>query len=135
MFGGRARSAGPKRGEDVNHPLKVSLEDLYNGKTVKLAVSRQVLVGESRMCSTCDGRGVVVELRQIALGMVQQMQRRCQDCDGEGYRVQKKREREVLEVLVEKGMKHNQKIVFRNKADEKTKYGSWSSQFHYPRER
>ena len=119
MFGGRARSAGPKRGEDVNHPLKVSLEDLYNGKTVKLAVSRQVLVGESRMCSTCDGRGVVVELRQIALGMVQQMQRRCQDCDGEGYRVQKKREREVLEVLVEKGMKHNQKIVFRNKADEK----------------
>lgn len=117
--GGSRRSAGPRRGEDVNHPLKVSLEDLYNGKTVKLAVSRQVMVGESKLCSTCDGRGVVVELRQIALGMVQQMQRRCQDCEGEGYRVQRKKERELLEVLVEKGMKHNQKIVFRNKADEK----------------
>ena len=96
--GGRGgRSAGPRRGEDVNHPLKVSLEDLYNGKTVKLAISRQVLVGESKMCSTCDGQGVVVELRQIALGMVQQMQRRCQECEGEGFQVTKKREREVRE--------------------------------------
>ena len=116
---GRGRSAGPRRGDDVNHPLKVSLEDLYNGKVVKLAISRQVIVGESKMCSTCDGRGVVVELRQIALGMVQQMQRRCQACDGEGYQVTRKREREVLEVLIEKGMVHNQKIVFRNKGDEK----------------
>lgn len=120
FFGGRGRrSAGPKRGEDVNHPLKVSLEDLYNGKTVKLAVSRQVLVGESKICPTCDGQGAVMELRQIALGMVQQMQRRCHDCEGEGYQVQKKREREVLDVLVEKGMTNKQKITFRNKADEK----------------
>lgn len=117
--GGGRRSAGRRRGEDVNHPLKVSLEDLYNGKTIKLAVSRQVLVGESKICTACDGQGVVVELRQIALGMVQQMQRRCQSCEGSGYHVQKKREREVLEVFVEKGMVHNEKIVFRNKADEK----------------
>lgn len=117
--GGSRRSAGPRRGEDVNHPLKVSLEDLYNGKTVKLAVSRQVLVGEASMCNTCDGQGVVIELRQIALGMVQQMQRKCRDCDGEGYCAKRKKERKVLEVLIEKGMKHNQKIVFRGMADEK----------------
>lgn len=117
--GGSRRSAGPRRGEDINHPLKVSLEDLYNGKTVKLAVARQVIVGESKMCSGCDGQGVVIELRQIALGMVQQMQRRCHECDGEGYQCKRKREREVLEVLIEKGMKHQQKIVFRGKADEK----------------
>lgn len=121
FFGGgrSAQSAGPRRGEDVNHPLKVSLEDLYNGKTVKLAVSRQILVGESKMCTTCDGQGVVVELRQIAMGMVQQIQRRCIDCEGEGYQVTKKREREVLEVFIEKGMRHNEKIVFKNKADER----------------
>ena len=82
--GGRGRRSGPRRGEDVNHPLKVSLEDLYNGKTVKLAITRQVIVGESKMCHSCDGKGVVVELRQIALGMVQQMQRRCAECGGEG---------------------------------------------------
>mmetsp|Transcript_7276 Transcript_7276/g.17783 ORF Transcript_7276/g.17783 Transcript_7276/m.17783 type:complete len:420 (-) Transcript_7276:292-1551(-) len=117
--GGRGRSAGPRRGEDINHPLKVSLEDLYNGKTVKLAITRQVIIGTPKECEECDGHGVVLELRQIALGMVQQVQRRCATCQGEGYQFKKKREREVLEVLVEKGMKHQQKIVFRGKADEK----------------
>lgn len=121
FFGGRAgrRSAGPKRGEDVNHPLKVSLEDLYNGKTVKMAVSRQVLDGEPKMCTNCSGSGAVVELRQIALGMVQQVRRKCPACSGEGYMAPKKRQREVLEVLIERGMKNESKIVFRNKADEK----------------
>ena len=118
--GGRGRrSAGPRKADDVNHPIKVSLEDLYNGKTVKLAINRQVLVGEPKMCTTCDGQGVVVELRQIALGMVQQIQRHCHDCEGEGYIAKKKKERKVLEVLVEKGMKHNQKVTFRGMGDEK----------------
>jgi DnaJ family protein A protein 2 len=119
FFGGSARSRGPNRGEDVNHPLKVSLEDLYNGKTVKLAINRQVLVGEPQICTSCDGQGVVIELRQIALGMVQQLQRKCVDCGGEGYRAKRKKERKVLEVLIEKGMRHSQKIVFRGMADEK----------------
>jgi DnaJ family protein A protein 2 len=117
--GGSRRSAGPRRGEDVNHPLRTSLEDLYNGKTVKLAVSRSCLDGQPKQCSTCDGQGIVVELRQIALGMVQQLQRRCHDCEGEGYQVKRKKERKVLEVLIEKGMRHNQKVVFRGMADEK----------------
>jgi len=117
--GGRGRSAGPRKGESVNHPLKVSLEDLYNGKTAKIAINRQVIIGESKMCTACDGQGVVVELRQIALGMVQQLQRRCTECGGQGYCCQRKKQRKILEVLVEKGMKHNQKVVFRGMADEK----------------
>jgi DnaJ homolog subfamily A member 2 len=125
FFGGAARSGSSStrgrtpKGADVTHPLKVSLEDLYMGKTVKLAINREVLVGEPIMCTSCDGHGVVVELRQIALGMVQQLQRKCVDCDGEGYRCKRKRERKILEVLVEKGMQNNQKIVFRGMADEK----------------
>lgn len=117
--GGRSRSSGPRKGESVNHPLKVSLEDLYNGKTAKIAINRQVIIGESKMCNTCDGQGVVMELRQIALGMVQQIQRRCTTCSGTGYIATRKKERKILEVLVEKGMKHNQKIQFRGMADEK----------------
>jgi DnaJ family protein A protein 2 len=42
------------KGEDVNHPLKVSLEDLYNGKMVKLAVSDQAMDGEATMFLTWD---------------------------------------------------------------------------------
>ncbi|XP_016387148.1 dnaJ homolog subfamily A member 2-like [Sinocyclocheilus rhinocerous] len=46
---GRSRNGGRRRGEDMVHPLKVSLEDLYNGKTTKLQLSKNVL------CSTCNG--------------------------------------------------------------------------------
>lgn len=116
--GGRRGASGPQKGDNVNHPLKVSLEDLYNGKTVKLAINRQVMMGEPRMCTECDGQGVVLELRQIALGMVQQVQRRCASCT-DGYHCETKKERKVLEVFIEKGMKNGSKVVFRGMADEK----------------
>ena len=44
------------QGEDLVHPLKVSLEDLYNGKTCKLAINR------NKVCPTCEGRGGKVGL-------------------------------------------------------------------------
>ncbi|KAJ7962067.1 DnaJ protein [Quillaja saponaria] len=45
-FGGGSSSRGrrQKHGEDVVHTLKVSLEDLYNGSTKKLSLSRNILV-------------------------------------------------------------------------------------------
>jgi len=117
--GGSRRSAGPRKGEDLNHPLKVSLEDLYNGKTVKLAINRTVIIGKPKMCEACNGQGVVMELRQIALGMVQQIQRRCTVCSGQGYIAESKKERKVLEVMIDKGMKNSEKVVFRGMGDEK----------------
>mmetsp|Transcript_25778 Transcript_25778/g.38085 ORF Transcript_25778/g.38085 Transcript_25778/m.38085 type:complete len:402 (+) Transcript_25778:153-1358(+) len=120
FFNGRnRRPRSPRRGEDVNHPLQLSLEDLYKSKTFKLAVNRQVLVEEPHTCIKCDGRGHVVELRQIALGMVQQLQHQCQDCSGEGYQCKTTMERKILEVRVEKGAQHKDKIVFKGMADQK----------------
>ncbi|MCI20945.1 DnaJ, partial [Trifolium medium] len=52
FFGGGGSSRGgrrQRRGEDVVHPLKVSLEDLYLGTSKKLSLSRNVL------CSKCSG--------------------------------------------------------------------------------
>jgi len=54
--GGGRRSSGPRKGEDVTHPIKVSLEDLYNGKTVKLAIHRQIIVGDSKVCDALTDR-------------------------------------------------------------------------------
>jgi len=116
---GGGRQSGPPKSESVNHPIKVTLEDLYNGKTVKLAINRQKIIGEAKFCDSCEGQGVVVELRQIALGMVQQVQRRCTECSGEGYQYRSQKERKVLEVVVDKGMKNGQKVVCRGMADEK----------------
>jgi len=49
LTGGGSRVRRQKRGEDVVHTMKVSLEDLYNGTTKKLSLSRSVL------CSKCKG--------------------------------------------------------------------------------
>ncbi|KAM7493588.1 hypothetical protein LguiB_028197 [Lonicera macranthoides] len=52
-FGGGSSSRGrrQRRGEDVIHPLKVSLEDLYNGTSKKLSLFRNVI------CSRCKSKG------------------------------------------------------------------------------
>lgn len=116
--GGGRRGGGKRKGPSVNHPLKVSLEDLYNGKTVKLAVNRKVIEGEASTCAKCRGQGAVMEIRQIGPGMISQVQRACDECAGQGYSATMKSERKVLEVHVEKGMKHNEKISFREMGDE-----------------
>eukprot|EP01006_Ploeotia_vitrea_P020387 TRINITY_DN52659_c0_g1_i1.p1 TRINITY_DN52659_c0_g1~~TRINITY_DN52659_c0_g1_i1.p1 ORF type:complete len:422 (+),score=34.17 TRINITY_DN52659_c0_g1_i1:171-1436(+) len=139
--GGRGRGrSGPTRGEDITHPLKASLEDLYNGKTVKLAINRNKLCEEcdgrggkegcEKSCYDCQGRGMKVQLRQIGPGMVQQIQSGCSTCSGTGKILNEKdkckscngkktyKDRKILEVAIEKGMKNGQKIKFADEADE-----------------
>ncbi|KAJ0102275.1 hypothetical protein Patl1_05837 [Pistacia atlantica] len=69
--GGSSRGRRQRRGEDVIHPLKVSLEDLYNGTSKKLSLSRNVICakckgkgsksGASMKCSGCQGSGMKPE--------------------------------------------------------------------------
>ena len=95
MFGGggRSRPSGPRKGKDMAHALKVSLEDLYKGKVSKLALQKQVLCtgcdgkggkeGAVRTCPGCQGRGIKIVMRQLG-PMIQQMQQTCSECQGEG---------------------------------------------------
>jgi DnaJ family protein A protein 2 len=137
--GGRGRG-GPQKGEDIVHSIKASLEDMYNGKTVRLAISRNKPCPDcegrggapncEKTCRDCNGRGVKVQLRQIGPGMVQQMQSACGTCRGAGKSIDEKdkcksckgskvyKDRKVLEVVIEKGMSHGQKIRFSGEADE-----------------
>lgn len=99
-FGGGPHHRRKHKGEDTVHPLKVSLEDLYNGKTSKLQLSKNVICavcngkgGKSdnfEQCSGCKGRGFKVTYHQIAPGMAQQMQSECGDCHGEGVLIKEK---------------------------------------------
>jgi len=137
-FGGGGRQR-ERRGRDVMHELRVSLDDLYNGTVKKLAINRKKIcpdcegkggTGEPKHCSTCRGSGVTVQIRQIGPGMVQQMQTTCNDCRGEGKVISAKDrcrpcngkklvpEKKILEVHIDKGMKEGQKIPFRGAADE-----------------
>ncbi|CAN8065274.1 unnamed protein product [Agarophyton chilense] len=139
MFGGGA-PRGPKKGEPVVHSLRVTLEDLYKGKTSKLAIIRNRVCktcrgkGASRpeaveTCYVCHGRGIQVTMNQIGPGMVQQVQNSCRNCRGMGEIINERfrcetcqgdkvvKERKVLEVYVDKGMQHGQKITFTGEAN------------------
>jgi len=116
--GGRRSSGGRRKGPNVTHQLSVTLEDLYNGKTVKMSVKRKVIVGECKTCDKCRGQGAVMEIRQIGPGMITQMQRTCTECNGQGHIAKTKQEKKVLEVHIDKGMKNNEKVIFRGMADE-----------------
>lgn len=139
-MGGRGGRRRPAKGEDTLHPLKVSLEDLFNGKTSKLQMRKNVICkkcsgqggksGAVVSCKTCSGRGVKVSIRQLGPGMVQQMQSVCPDCKGEGEMISEKdrcntcegkktvQETKILEVPVDKGMKDGQRIPFRGEGDQ-----------------
>nr|GMD50719.1 DnaJ protein homolog [Ipomoea batatas] len=138
--GGSSRGRRQRRGEDVVHPLKVSLEDLYNGTSKKLSLSRNVLCpkckgkgsksGASMTCGGCQGSGMKVSIRHLGPSMIQQMQHPCNECKGTGETISDKdrcpqckgekvvQEKKVLEVLVEKGMQNGQRITFPGEADE-----------------
>ena len=118
--GGRGGGRGGKRkGQDVAHGIKATLEQLYNGATRKLAINREVIDTSVPVvsCDECDGRGVKIQVIQMG-PMVQRAQVACSRCQGEGKKFKIKKEREVLDVYIEKGAVNNQKIVFPNKADE-----------------
>lgn len=139
--GGRGRGApsGPKRGKDMTHTLRVTLEELYKGKTSKLALQKHVVCGKCdgkggkegavKSCNTCNGQGFRVSLRQIG-PMIQQIRQPCTDCRGEGETIREKdkckqcngkkvvNERKVLEVHIDKGMKDGQRITFTGEADQ-----------------
>ncbi|XP_018333900.1 dnaJ homolog subfamily A member 2 [Agrilus planipennis] len=143
LFGGFMGGGGMRRrhkGEDTVHPLRVTLEDLYNGKTAKLQLSKNVICatcagkgsksGNTTTCRACKGCGLKVTFRQLGPGMTQQMQSRCPDCQGEGEIINEKdrcaackgkkvcNETKILEVHVDKGMPDGQKIYFRGEGDQ-----------------
>lgn len=135
LFGGgggggrRPSQRGPQKGEPVVHKLQVTLEHLYRGKTFKMAISRQRVKypeGMSRdqatsMCTTCNGQGAVLKVQRMG-PMMTQVQARCPDCGGQGKSfkagVSVFQEKKQLEVRVDPGMKHGQKIVMASEADE-----------------
>mmetsp|Transcript_56250 Transcript_56250/g.131764 ORF Transcript_56250/g.131764 Transcript_56250/m.131764 type:complete len:513 (+) Transcript_56250:71-1609(+) len=122
IFGGGGRGGGRKQRQktkDVVQTLKVTLEQMYNGATKKMAITRQVIDKKKgvQTCSVCDGRGVKIEV--IRMGpMVQQMQSSCSACGGQGKSFKTSSEREILEVHIQKGSPDNHKIPFRGMADE-----------------
>jgi len=138
--GGRARG-GKRKGKDVAIAFSVTLEDLYNGKQTKFNLDKTVLCktcagkgttknGASAKCDNCHGRGIVIKMRHIGFGMVQQIQEQCSACGGSGEMIKPKdrcpdcfgnktkEEAKTLDVFIDKGMEHGTKVTFDGEGDQ-----------------
>ena len=144
MFGGGRGRGGPQgkpKVKPIARQIEVTLEDMYNGKQLKLNVERQRLCGGCngvggsdpsavRQCGTCGGKGVQRVMVQLGPGMYSQSHRECEDCDGQGELIDAKKrcqkckgkkvakEDKELTVDVEKGMTHGEKITLHGQGHE-----------------
>lgn len=139
--GGRRQDPGERKPKSIMHELPVALENFYNGKCVKLAITRDRLCGTcngrgsnkegvSAKCDGCGGRGVRMIVRQLGPGFMQQMQTGCPDCNGRGSSLRPEdrctgcngeqitKEKKIFEVHVEKGMKRGDHVTFPNEGDQ-----------------
>lgn len=128
------------KGENMVHQIKITLDDLYNGKTMKFNITRNVIcndcdgkgckVGCSKICNFCKGNKYNIQTVQFGPGMIQQMQVPCTNCNATGNsfnqidkcvkcvgtRVIK--EKKGIELIIEKGMQNNQQIIFQGGSNE-----------------
>uniref|UniRef100_A0A2K5QLB0 J domain-containing protein n=1 Tax=Cebus imitator TaxID=2715852 RepID=A0A2K5QLB0_CEBIM len=135
FFGGGGRMQRERRGKNVVHQLSVTLEDLYNGATRKLALQKNVICdkregrggkkGAVECCPNCRGTRMQIRTHQTGPRMPV-----CMECQGHGERISPKdrckscngrkiiRERKILEVHIDKVMKDGQKVTFHGEGDQ-----------------
>jgi DnaJ family protein A protein 2 len=144
MGGGMPRGGGPRRprkGPDEEQPYKVSLEDLYKGKTVKFAATKKIVCGQCKgtgakdkvkpnQCEKCKGNGTQEFYRQVGPGMIRKEEALCDHCQGSGnYYKEKDRckkckgkrtvsEVKALEIYIPRGSMEGERIVLEGEADQ-----------------
>ncbi|CAK7205730.1 DnaJ-like protein xdj1 [Sporothrix eucalyptigena] len=140
--GGSAGNHGrPRRGQDEEQQYKVTLEELYKGKTVKFAANKRIICSQCKgsgakdkvkpqQCDRCKGSGVREAYRQVGPGLIRQEVLPCDNCDGTGmYYKEKDRckrckgkrtveETKALEIYIPRGSRQGERIVLEGEADQ-----------------
>ena len=104
----------------------MTLEEVYNGKSSKIAINRNRINPEAKekgeqVCPHCKGRGMVTKMTMLGPGMYSQQTVPCEHCGGSGTSLSDKdmyKERKVIEVQVDKGAPHGEKYIFHGESDE-----------------
>jgi DnaJ-class molecular chaperone len=97
MGGGGARTGGrraPRKGQDIEHQIELSLEDAYNG------TKRVLELKSEQACPACQGMGRVKNVI-------------CQQCGGAGRVIKPRR----LEVKIPPGVKEGSKVRVAGEGD------------------
>lgn len=126
LFGGGGRSRGPQKRKvkPTVHKLKCTLEDIYNGKTAKIKVTREKIKkkeGEentAKSCEACGGQGMRTTMTMLGPGMYSQRSGPCEDCQGQGFKCDFVKDVKIFEVTVDKGAPHGEQYVLHGEGDE-----------------
>jgi DnaJ homolog subfamily A member 2 len=131
----------PRKGPDEEQAYKVTLEELYKGKTVKFAAEKQVVCKtckgsgakegvKPQSCDRCRGHGIVEAYRQIGPGLVRKETMMCDQCQGSGNSYKEKdrckkckgkrttTETKALEIYIPRGSSQGKRIVLEGEADQ-----------------
>ena len=95
------RPPPPPKARDQIVDFEVSLEDLYNGKSVHFAIEKEAICksctgtggrhgAKPSTCSRCSGQGTILISRQLGPSLIGQMPSPCPDCRGEGVKIKDK---------------------------------------------
>ncbi|KAH7911354.1 hypothetical protein BJ138DRAFT_1113287 [Hygrophoropsis aurantiaca] len=139
-FGG---AGGPHRrkGQNTEIPYKVTLEDLYNGKSVKMNMEKEIICGtcqgsgargsaKPKECGQCEGKGWTFVQTKTSPTHLSNMRAKCSDCNGQGSKLREKdrckkckgekivKEKTRQEIFIEKGMSDGQRIVLAGAGDQ-----------------
>ena len=111
-----------KKSAPVVHQINITLNELFVGKTVKLKITKKTIFKQGSndpcsedelkntwdKCNDCSGRGMKLEIRQIAPGFVTQTQASCRRCLGTGNVLKTnyilRDYQEMVEVVIKRGM-------------------------------
>jgi DnaJ family protein A protein 2 len=144
MRGGGGGGGGPQGSRKVKPSVKqveVSLEDLYEGKTISFGLDRQRNCGACKgiggtdakavvTCTGCKGRGIRVTMRQLGPGMYSQQQGPCDECQGQGETIDPKKicktckgkkiskDKKEITVEVSKGAPHGEQYTVHGEGNE-----------------
>lgn len=113
------RKKHKKKGKNQIFNIKFTLEEIYNGCKKNIKLQKTIVKGKLKKCNSCNGKGIILELRRIGSMQIQQ-QRTCPHCKGNCEKIiNETREKEIkkLEIFIDKGIEDKKKIVFHEEGD------------------
>ncbi|TAQ90254.1 hypothetical protein B7494_g1442 [Chlorociboria aeruginascens] len=140
-FGGAGGPRRPQKGPNEEQKYQVTLEELYKGKTVKFASTKNIICNhckgtggkekaKSQTCERCKGNGITVGLRSVGPGLVTQERVVCDTCSGAGKVFKEKdkckkckgkrttSEKKALELYIPRGAREGEQITLEGEADQ-----------------
>lgn len=119
FFGGNPHQRNlQKKGKNKNIELEVSLEEIFNGKTINYRLLKKIW-SSCEKCKHCDGKGQKVEMRQMGPMITQNIQQ-CHFCSGNGDIYNEKFanvKEQIIQIPIPKGIPNGHRLAIRGEGD------------------